>query len=763
MKRSVMRILAGKTTRAMSCLLWCLFMAAAKSWAAAPGLEFRAPAAADAAAAAAAMRDLAARLLPIYQEADPDRYLANLSGLQMVAGNAAAADVSRQSLRNRRQRSNVRRPSGEPDLMYDLYAYAMALEAENGVSFAEGFARSFHEVVSRLNDQEAYALIRMLQIPPAAARDALRKALDEQRTNDIIGQSEAIQLIWKYLAFDAYRSFAPLVGALGAEDDHRRYTEDDLLIKTADGGKLSVRLVRPKDAKPLPALLEFTIYDTENYAMECAAHGYVGVVAYTRGKHTDPGIVVPYQRDGADADTVINWVSKQPWSDGRVGMYGNGYSGFTPWAAAKNPPPALRAIAVSAPNAPGIDVPMAGGIFQNSAYRWSAFVTDAQQAEKNNYYDDARWRALDQTWYRSGRRYRDLGRLNGNPNPIFIRWLNHPSYDRYWQRMVPYREEFAGINMPVLTTTGYYAGSEPGALYYFTQHQKFNPRADHTLLIGPYDDSVMQHGPSAMLQSYEVDTAALIDVREVRYQWFDHVLKGAPMPSLLTDRVNYEVMGANEWRHAASIEAMSRGSLKFFLDAGGSGERHRLTQRKSARAAGLRQTVSLTDRSDDAWTPPADFTSRNLATHNAVMFVSEPMAKTAEFSGLFSGKLDFKVNKMDLDLNITLYELLPGGDYIYLFNPTYEFRASYARDRIHRHLLRAGERQELLFKSERMTSRRFEAGSRLVMILGVNKRPDREINYGTANDVSEDGVADGETPIKILWYGDSYIEIPIRR
>ena len=62
-----------------------------------------------------------------------------------------------------------------------------------------------------------------------------------------------------------------------------------------------------------------------------------------------------------------------------------------------------------------------------------------------------------------------------------------------------------------------------------------------------------------------------------------------------------------------------------------------------------------------------------------------------------------------------------------------------------------------------MTSRRFQPGSRLVMILGVNKRPDREINYGTGTDVSEESIADGKIPIKVQWYGDSYIEIPIRR
>ncbi|HWX36330.1 MAG TPA: CocE/NonD family hydrolase [Steroidobacteraceae bacterium] len=756
------RIAAMRAAKSLIILLFTVIVQT-PSRADAPDLEFHPPAAAGDAATPAIMRDLAERILPVYEEADPDRYLANLSALQLVTGNYAAADVSRQALRDRRRRVDAGKPAGRAAI-FDIYAYAKALEAEDRVPFADGFTRSFREVAARLNDHDAYAVTRLLEISPAVHREELQKSFDQQRTTDRISQSDAVDLIWKYLSFDAYRSFGSLIGPLVAEDDSRRYTGvDELLIKTADGAGISVLVIRPKGlSKPMPSLLEFTIYDVQNYARECAAHGYAGVVAYTRGKHSNYPIV-PYQYDGDDARAVINWIAKQPWSDGRVGMYGDGYSGFTPWAAAKRLPPALKAIAVSAPSAPGVDVPMGGGIFQNSAYRWSSYVTDTKAAEQSAYYDDAPWRALDQKWYKSGRRYRDLGRLNGKPNPIFIRWLNHPSYDKFWQDLVPYREQFARINIPVLTITGYYAGSEPGALYYFTQHHRYNPHADHRLIIGPYDDTAMQRGPMAMLQRYQVDSAALIDLRELRYQWFDHVLKGAALPDLLNERVNYELMGANEWRHAASLEAMAKGSSRYYLDVTGSGDRHRLSQRKITRPAVLRQTVSLTDRRDFAWTAPADFISRRLTTHNSVMFVSEPLTKTTEFNGLVSGRLDFTVNKMDLDLNVTLYELLPGGDYIYLFNPTYEFRASYARDRAVRHLLHAGERQELIFKSERMTSRRLQPGSRLVMILGVNKRPDREINYGTGTDVSEETIADGKPPIRIQWYNDSYIDIPIRR
>jgi putative CocE/NonD family hydrolase len=747
-----------------SCLFLLVVFAFSRVWAVGPVFEFHTPASVDDAAAVAAMRDLAARLVPVYQDPDPDRYLANLSALQLVAGNYSAAYESRQTLRDRRQRLDAGRPVGR-DVIYDMYARAKAAEAESQVPFARAFTQAYEDVVPRLNDQDAYAVTQWLGTSPAVFRYALQKLFDQQRADDSIGQSEAVALIRAYLSFDAYRSFGPLVVSLNEEDDRRRYAVDDqVLIKTPEGASITALLVRPKSlSKPLPALLEFTIYDSRNYAKECAAHGYVGVVAYTRGTHDSPRQVVPYQHDGDDARAVIDWIAQQPWSDGRVGMYGDAYSGFTSWAAAKQLPPALKAIATSATTAPGIDVPMGGNIFQNSAYRWSSYVTNTKTSDESSYYDDALWHALDQKWYVSGSRYRDMGRLYGKPNPIFIRWLNHPSYDRYWQEMVPYREQFAHINIPVLTMTGYYSGSELGALYYFTQHHRYNPHADHTLVIGPYDDAVMQKGALATLQNYQVDSAALVDLHELRYQWFNHVFKGGTMPPLLKAQVNYEVMGANEWRHAPTLEAMTKGSLKFYLDATVSGEGHRLTQHKNPKAAFILQTVNLADRKDAAWTPSTDLISRSIATHNDVLFVSEPMAKPTEFNGLFSGRLDFTVNKMDVDLNIILFERLAGGDYIRLFSPAYEFRASYARDRVRRHLLKAGERQELSFKSERMTSRLLQQGSRLVMVLGINKRPDREINYGTGNDVSEESVDDGKVPVKIRWHNDSYIEIPIRR
>ncbi len=740
-----------------------LIIAALPAWAAGADFSFHPPSTVEDASTPAIISDLAARLIPVYQDLDADRYLANLSALQMAMGNYAAADISRQSLRERRRKTDFGRPVGR-SVIFDMYAHAKAVEAENRFTFAEVFTKTFRETISRLDDRDAHAVTQWLGASPSAYREALQKAFDQQRAQDSIDQTAAVDLIWKYVYFDAFRTFGSLVILLDAEDDSRRYAVDgDVMIKTPDGADISAVIIRPKSfSNPLPTLLEFTGEDSPNYAKESAAHGYAGVVAYVRGRHKSSERSAPYERDGDDARAVIDWIAKQPWSDGRVGMYGEGYGGFTAWAAAKRLPAALKAIATSASNVPGISSPMEGNIFRNSAYRWSLYMTDSKALNRDEYDDAERWRSLDEKWYVSGRRYRDLGRVYGKHNPIFVRWLNHPSYDAYWQQLIPNGKELSRIDIPVLTMTGYYAASEPGDLYLFTQRHRYNPRAEQTLVIGPYDDDMMQRVP-AILHSYQLDSAALIDLRELRYQWFDHVFKETAPPALLSNGVNYEVMGANEWQHAASIESMAGESLRFYLQGTVGASSHHLALRTKTNAVIFQQTVSFVDRRDAAWTPSTDLINRSLAPRHGAMFVSDPLIKPIEFAGLFSGRLDFTVNKMDMDLNITLYELLANGDYVRLFSPSYEVRASYAQDRAHRHLLKAGERQELTFKSEQMTARQLQKGSRLVMVLGISKRPDREINYGTGGDVGEESVADGKIPLKIKWYGDSYVEIPVHK
>lgn len=745
-------------------VLWlCLLVLAVlgSTLALAEEFDFQAPRSARDAQTPKLMRDLAERILPVYEDKDTDRYLTNLAALQLVAGTYVAADDTRRSLRERRQAGGGARPV-EREVLYDIYAQARAIETRDQVPFAQAFNQSFREVVPRLSDRDAHAVTAWFEAPTAGFEQALQASFDRWRGKGSVPFADAVELVWTYLAFEAHRSFRPLVQALDLEEERRRYlSEENVVIRTRQGADIRATVVRPKNVTtPLPALLEFTIETAGNDAKGAAAHGYVGVVAYTRGKNgKGRGRIEPFEHDGEDARAVIAWIVKQPWSDQRVGMYGEGYSGFAAWSAARRAPAALKAIATSSPMAPGIDFPMSGHVFRNEAYRWAQTYTLAPRDVPDDEDDDARWQALNRAWYRSGLPYRELDRRFGKPNRIFRRWLNHPSYDRYWQKMIPFREQFAGVHIPVLTTAGYYGG-DAGALYYFLQHQRFDKKADHTLLVGPYDNDAPDNGLPRTGNDAVFDTVAGVDLRELRFQWFDSIFRNGARPPLLKDRVNYQVMGANEWRHAPSIPGMANGALRFYFAGGETPERHRLLAEKSREP--IRQTVKLGEHADADVPPPSTVALKTLPDGHALVFASEPLQQPVEAGGLLSGKLDFTPNKQDVDLNIALYEQLPNGTYLKLFEP-WEIRASYLKDRVNRQLLGAGLRQQLAFTSERLFSRRLQAGSRVVLVLGVNRRPDREINYGAGNDVSVESRADAGAPLQIRWFGSSFIELPVRK
>ena len=74
-----------------------------------------------------------------------------------------------------------------------------------------------------------------------------------------------------------------------------------------------------------------------------------------------------------------------------------------------------------------------------------------------------------------------------------------------------------------------------------------------------------------------------------------------------------------------------------------------------------------------------------------------------------------------------------------------------------------GVQRRLDFESGRLTSRLFQKGSRLVVVLGVLKQPNMQINYGTGRDVSDETIADAKEPLRIRWFSDSFIGIPVRR
>jgi len=205
---------------------------------------------------------------------------------------------------------------------------------------------------------------------------------------------------------------------------------EDVLIRTADGATLSATLELPATRARVPAILCFDIYTDPDGARKqtqaLAARGYAGIIADARGKRLSPDAPVPYEPEATDTRAVIDWISRQAWSNGKVGMIGASYSGFTAWAATKHGHPALRAIAVSAAAIPGQGLPMYNNVFLTANYPWAFYVTNDRLLDEALYADSARWNKLPFDWFASGRPFREIDAVDGTPNPWLQRWLRHP-------------------------------------------------------------------------------------------------------------------------------------------------------------------------------------------------------------------------------------------------------------------------------------------------------------------------------------------------
>jgi uncharacterized protein len=652
----------------------------------------------------------------------------------------------------------------DPSIRLELYARTKASEIGGGVDPERAFRRAFSDLISPLDDRTALTAEFFLKARPWSFQRGVNQLLARHEKQREMAPAEALELMDLFFNLKALQSFAPWLDSAIAADDAARYIIDtDVLIKTKEGVTLSAVLVRKVSATtPLATSLSFDICtDIDTWlsqAKTAAIHGYVGMVADPRGKRLSPDQIAPWEHEAEDANAVIDWISRQSWSNGKVGMYGLSYAGFTQWAAAKNLHPALKTIVPAAASFPAFGLPMQNNVFQFANYAWPFWVMNNKTLDYATYFDADRWGALREKWFASGRPFREIDAIDGTPNKLLQRQLQHPSFDEYWQAMQPYRKDYSGIKIPVLTLTGYFDDANAAAVNYLVDHYRYNDNAEHYLVIGPYDHSGTLQSFKSPVMGYEIDPVAQIDSIELTYQWFDHVMRGAPKPAIVKDRINYQVMGANVWKHAPSIAAMSTQPLKLYLSAAKDAERYRLSSNKPSGSAFVRQSVDFADRKSQLSLYDPVPVSRDDLQANVLSFVSEPFNSPVSVSGMITGQLVASINKRDMDFTMSFYELMPDGRRFHL--SYYLARASYARDMSKRALLKPGKRTVIPFERTPLISRRMSAGSRLLMLLTVNKNSFAQVNYGTGKDVSDESIADAAVPLQVRWYSDSHIVVP---
>jgi len=651
---------------------------------------------------------------------------------------------------------------------FEFYARAKKEESIN-TPFQSTLKQQFQEINSALNVASQEIVEANAAYPVEYLKASLDAVLEQQKVSDTLQLSNALQLVTSY---SWYRVFNQTSSVMRQEVDayiQKIFDVKTIEVETQNGSKLNAHIVHKKGlTEGLPTVFIYNIYADSlpdiTTAKYYAAEGYAAIVVNTRGKVINENDLAPFEYDAKDAYDIIDWISKQKWSNGEVAMVGGSYLGFAQWASVKRLHPALRTIMPQVAVGPGIDYPMTGNVFMSYMLRWIRYVTNNSTTDIADFSNTNKWNSLYKKWYEEGSSFRSLDSLEGKSSDIFHRWLDHPSFDSYWQNMIPHKREFSKIDIPILTTTGYFDDDQMGALYYYKQHHQYNPKANHYLVIGPYTHYGAQRYPDIEVSGYEVDPIATsINFRKLSVEWFDYVLSNGEKPDFLKDKVNFQIMGTNEWGHAPTLSGMSNDTLTFYFDSTEIDNHYSMS--KTAGDDYLEQEVDLADRSDARdfeYKVIRDSITADLSS--SLSFITEPFEEAVIFSGSFISNLKVAINKKDFDIVISAYELMPDGRYFSLFTESgfsVLQRASYAKDNTQRQLLTPNKKETIEINNSYITAKQMGKGSRLVIALGVNKSPYWQVNYGTGKDVSDETIADAIEPLLIKWFGDSFIKVPI--
>jgi putative CocE/NonD family hydrolase len=551
-------------------------------------------------------------------------------------------------------------------------------------------------------------------------------------------------------------------------------------IPMRDGVNLNATVYKPHGLQgKLPVVFTMTPYISDTYhdrAMYFARNGYVFALVDVRGRGSSGGQFEPFANDARDGHDVVEWLATQPWCDGKVAMWGGSYAGFNQWATLKEFPPHLSTIVPAAAAHHGVDFPAPHNIFYSYDIQWLTFTSGATPNSKL-FGDSGFWINKFRERYVNHIPFRQLDTLAGNPSPHFQRWLRHRTPDAYLDAMAPGPEDYAKIDLPILTITGHYDGDQPGAMEYYRRHMRYGSqqgRERHYLLMGPWDHAGTRT-PNADVGGVHFDKACLLDLNQLHREWYDWTMKGGLKPKFLEKRVSYYIAGEEKWKYADSLEAIPAKTEKLYLtspdgtanDVFRSGKLSRGQPASSPPAKYVYDPLDVRPAELEREAIKNEFTDQRGALNlfgNGLVYHSEPLPDELEITGYLRFVAWISLDVPDTDFAVSVYEIKSDGSAILLAEDA--MRARYRQSLREEKLVKPGAIERYEFTSFRYFSRRIEKGSRLRLVFSSPNSIFLEKNYNSGGDVASESKKDARTAHVTLYQDGehaSYLEIPAVR
>ena len=294
------------------------------------------------------------------------------------------------------------------------------------------------------------------------------------------------------------------------------------IFRPAAGGRFPTVLIRTPYGKGADLLASYRIFVERGYAL---------MIQDVRGRFHSTGHFDPLAQEIEDGDDTLNWIARQPWSDGQVGMIGGSYLGIAQWKVATLNNPHLKAIF---PVVSGYDdyrdrfYSPGGALKLGHRLLWMSENLRASGFDKPDFDRFVRHSPLS-----SADRV-----ATGATNDMYQVAIAHPAYDSWWKR-ISTRERIDKIRVPVFAAGGWYDNFVQSDLEAFAS--RHGAGLVHQLIVGPWP-----HNMSVPFTDISFGRDAAAPIRRYQLEWFDQWLKRKPARMQAPLRIF--VMGRNEWR-----------------------------------------------------------------------------------------------------------------------------------------------------------------------------------------------------------------------
>jgi len=472
-----------------------------------------------------------------------------------------------------------------------------------------------------------------------------------------------------------------------APDPHALYSHSEVMVPMRDGVRLQTVIMVPKNARgPLPILLRRTPYgvpakapaDMPDSLSALAADGYILVVQNLRGRfksegtftlaednRIEPGKGTIETRDGFD---TIDWLVRNvPGNNGRVGIYGVSYDGYTAAATLLGPHPALKAVSEQASP---VDQWMNDDHHRYGALRLSYALEYSvlEEAEKsaNTHFKFDTWDSYD--WYLALGPLRNVNdkHLHGKIG-FWNEAMAHPDYDAFWKQQA-WVDALQSATVPNLNVAGFWDQEDPWGPWQIYKHSaKADPQGQNLMVAGPWYHGAWRGNVSRLGEMPLGENTGQTFRREIEAPFFAYWLHGKGQKPDWAAKI-FET-GSNVWRtykawppasKATKLYLHADGSLNFSVPGPAENNAHRDYVSDPANPVPYRaRPISPTYPSGDwrKW----ESADQRFVDHrpDVLSFVTQPLEADITVAGEVSAELYASTSGTDSDFVVKLIDVFP--------------------------------------------------------------------------------------------------------